>query len=159
MTASRELEAALRTWTSVFMRLATREFVRWMKEANLSPSHVSTLMRLHYMGHCPVSSIGHDLGVSAAAASQMVERLVSLGLLERGEDPVDRRVKRIALTQAGHDMIREGAGARLSWVQSLGARLTAQEQRAIIHALKSLTAAATELEAQALATTQLQPQG
>ena len=45
--------------------------------------------------------LGRRLGVSAPTASGLVERLVEKGLLERAEDPLDRRVRRLNLTEDG----------------------------------------------------------
>ncbi len=58
-------------------------------------------MRLKHGGKSGVSEIGGQMGVTNAAASQAVDRLVHLGLIERTEDPDDRRAKRLTLTQAG----------------------------------------------------------
>ncbi len=46
-------------------------------------------------------ALGRRLGVSAPTASGLVERLVEKGLLERVEDPLDRRVRRLHLTEDG----------------------------------------------------------
>ena len=66
-----------------------------------------------YLFHCRdknlpvhVKSIARDLNVSPAAASQAVDRLVSLGLLDRTPDPHDRRAVRLDLSQKGEALIR-----------------------------------------------------
>lgn len=48
-----------------------------------------------------VKSIARNLRVSAAAASQAVERLVEAGLIDRKQDPSDRRAVMISLSNAG----------------------------------------------------------
>jgi 4'-phosphopantetheinyl transferase len=54
---------------------------------------------------------GHELGtrlaVSAPTASGLVDRLVEKGLLSRGDDPDDRRVRRLYVTDAGLALIRQ----------------------------------------------------
>ncbi len=72
---------------AVFMRRSMHEFMDSMKDTGLSMPQLTTLIRLHYHGPCPISGIGDDLGVTTAAASQMVDRLVHLGLLDRTEAP------------------------------------------------------------------------
>ena len=145
MTASDSLERALREWAHVFMRRSVHEFIRAMKDAGLSPSQLSTLMRLHYHGPCPISEVGDDLGVTTAAASQMVERLVQQGLIERSEDPEDRRVRPIRLTPQGKALVGRGIEARLAWMQGLQDALAPKEQAQASRILGRLTEAARHL--------------
>jgi 4'-phosphopantetheinyl transferase len=51
--------------------------------------------------------LGTRLGVSAPTASGLVDRLVEKGLLSRADDPDDRRVRRLHVTTAGMDLIRQ----------------------------------------------------
>ena len=147
MTASSRLTEALREWVEVFMRRSMREFKRYMDEASLTWPQVNTLMRLHYGGACGISEVGSHLGVTNAAASQLVERLVQQGLLERTEDPNDRRAKQLVLSRRGRTLIEKGIDARRRWTEELGARLTAEQQATIVAALQYLTEAARKLEA------------
>lgn len=48
-----------------------------------------------------IKSIAHDLRVSAAAASQAIERLVEAGLIDRKQDTTDRRAVMISLSKEG----------------------------------------------------------
>ena len=107
---------------------------------------LSTLMRLYHQGACGVSDIGSHLGVTNAAASQMIDRLVLQGLLERSEDPNDRRGKQIQVTPKGRKLIEDGIEARRLWMEELTTELTSDEQQLITHALILLTQAALRLE-------------
>jgi len=51
------------------------------------------------------SDLGHRLGVSAPTASGLVERLTAKGLLTRTDDPTDRRIHRLSLTDAGREVV------------------------------------------------------
>jgi DNA-binding MarR family transcriptional regulator len=51
---------------------------------------------------------------SAAAVSQMVDRLVRQGLLKRTEDPADRRRKAVSVSTAGVALLRELERARVA---------------------------------------------
>jgi DNA-binding MarR family transcriptional regulator len=46
------------------------------------------------------------LKVSVASMSAMVDRLVDHGMVQRSEDPEDRRVRRLAVTPEGHQVVR-----------------------------------------------------
>ena len=99
-------------------------------------------MRLVHRGSTSVSAVGEQSGVTNAAASQAVDRLVGLGLIERKEDPNDRRAKRLALTQKGRALINKGVEARSKWVEGVTDALTPEQQNMIISALTLLTEAA-----------------
>lgn len=128
------------------MRRSMRDFKRFMDENGLSPSQVSALMRLHHRGSCGVSQIGEDTGITSAAASQMMERLFQMGLIERAESPEDRRAKQLTLTPKGHSLVQEGIKVRLSWIEKLVFGLTPEQQEQIGEALMALTEAARQLE-------------
>jgi len=77
------LTSVLRTWSEVFMRRSMHDFRSFSRRSGLSMSQISVLFRLHYGGQCSVSDLGDHLGVSNAASSQLVDRLVGMGLLMR----------------------------------------------------------------------------
>jgi DNA-binding MarR family transcriptional regulator len=124
------------------MHRSMRDFKRFMDETNLSFSQMSVLMRLFHGSNCGVSEIGEQLGITNAAASQTVDRMVQLGLIERTEDPDDRRAKRLALTQKGRTLMEKGIEARSKWIEGLTDALTSEQQNMIISALTVLAEAA-----------------
>ena len=133
------LTEVIREWSEVFMHRSMRDFKRFMNATGLSFSQISILMRLVHGGNAGVSEIGGQLGVTNAAASQAVDRLVQLGLIERTEDPKDRRAKRLALTQKGRALVEKGVRARSQWIESLTDALTPEQQNVIVSALTLLT--------------------
>ena len=146
MPTSRDLESALRGWASVFMRRSVHEFMVAMKDSGLSTSQLNTLMRLHYRGSCPVSGISDELGLTAAAGSQIVDRLAGMGLIERTEDPADRRVRRVRLTAKGRGLVARGVEARIAWTRGLARRIPSGELGTIIESLRRLAQAADALD-------------
>jgi DNA-binding MarR family transcriptional regulator len=103
-------------------------------------------MRLYHAGNCGVGDIGDHLGVTDAAASQMVDRMVQQGLLIRTEGSSDRRVRTVTLTVKARELVEAGIEARRRWLEDLTITLTPEEQESIIHALVLLTDAARKLE-------------
>jgi DNA-binding MarR family transcriptional regulator len=148
MTTEERFTKVLRDWTEVFMHRSMRDFKRFMDDSGLSASQLNTLMRLYYSGGSDVGEIGTNLGITNAASSQLVDRLVNLGLLERTEDPHDRRVKQIALTPKGRGLIEQGIEARLCWMEELTTALNPEQQVAIIQTLTLLTKAAHKIDPQ-----------
>ena len=143
---SPNLTQVIQEWTEIFARRSIYEFRKFMEEAALSPSQVHTLMRLYHEGSCGISDISSHLGISNAASSQMVERMVGQGLLERAEDPLDRRVRQVHLTDRGRALVDESTQARMCWMEALTQALSPQDQEAIITGLVLLTRAARTLD-------------
>lgn len=146
MSPTKVLAEVVREWSEVFMRRSGHDFKRFMDETELSFSQINILMRLRFDGKCGVSEIGDQLGVTSAAASQAIDRLVNLNLIERTEDPTDRRAKLLVLTPKGRDLISRGIEIRSGWVESLTDAFTQEQQGTIISALTLLTEAARKLE-------------
>jgi DNA-binding MarR family transcriptional regulator len=146
MTHASQFDQLLLEWIELFRRRSMQDFSRWMALCGLSKSQIGTMMRLYYHGQCPVSGIGDELGITPAAASQLVDRLVQQGFLERSEDPDDRRIKQVSLSTAGRTLIQQGVEARLGWMRELAEFLTPEEQVIAIQALELLIQAARERE-------------
>lgn len=75
------------------------------------------------------SEIGRRLGVSKQAAGKTVDKLESLGYVERVDDPQDGRRKLVRLAPRGIDvLVRSAEGfdrVRAEWVRVLGAERVA----------------------------------
>jgi DNA-binding MarR family transcriptional regulator len=147
MNEPAEFTSVVRAWAEVFMRHEMREFIRLSKSTGLSMGQIGTLMRLYHHGVCGVSDLGEYLGVTNAASSQMIHKLVEQGLLERSEDPADRRNKLISLSPSGKKLVHDIIAARHTWMESLASHLNSEDQQTIIFALTSLTQAARRLDA------------
>lgn len=146
MTISEQFNQVLRDWSETFMRRSMHDFVQFSKDSGLSMTQINTLFRLHHAGMCGVTEVGDHLGVTNAAASQMVDRLVQQGLIERAEDPSDRRVKQLSLTTKGQRLVLDSIEARRCWMEQLTDLLNADELEQIIQALTILTRTARSLE-------------
>jgi len=146
MTISEQFNQVLRDWSETFMRRSMHDFVQFSKASGLSMTQIHTLFRLHHAGMCGVTEVGDNLGVTHAAASQMVDRLVQQGLIERAEDPSDRRVKQLSLTSEGRRLVLDSIEARRHWMEQLTDFLDPEELEQIIQALTILTRTAHRLE-------------
>ncbi|MGA7193593.1 MAG: MarR family transcriptional regulator [Anaerolineales bacterium] len=142
MSSTKALTEVIHEWSEVFMRRSGRDFKRFMDETGLSFSQLIVLMRLYHGSKSGVSEIGEQLGITNAAASQSIDRLVNLGLIERTEDPKDRRAKQLVLTRKGQALIEKSVKARCQWIESLTDVLTPEQQSITISALTLLTTAA-----------------
>jgi DNA-binding MarR family transcriptional regulator len=139
------LVAILQEWREIYMRRSMSEMLLYAKESGLSMPQMGALFRI-YKASTGVSRLGEHLGVTNAAASQMLERLVQQGLIVRSEDPQDRRAKRIILTEKGRQIVHESTSGRRGWIQELTASLSPQEKEQIVTALNLLIEKIQRLE-------------
>jgi DNA-binding MarR family transcriptional regulator len=146
MTKSPQFSQAIRSWMDVFMHRSMRGWGRYAKSTGLSMPQFSILMQLHHRGNCGIGDISERFDVTTAAASQLAEKLVQSGLIQRGEDPQDRRAKLLNLTDKGRELIQRGIEERYRWVEQLEEKLTVDEQAQVSEALNTMTRAARELE-------------
>ncbi len=112
--------------------------MRFFRENGLSLSLISTLFQLYHCGTSAVSQISSNLDISNAAASQLLERLVQQGLISRSENPLDRREKKLVLTNKGYELLRDSAKACSAWQEQLVSTLTPEEQNKVSEALETL---------------------
>lgn len=97
---------------------------------DVSPMGLRLLQSLEPGTELPMSALAERLFCDASNVTGMVDRLETRGLLERREDPRDRRVKRIALTDEGA-AVRERVLERLYEPPAAIARLSRADQRAL----------------------------
>jgi DNA-binding MarR family transcriptional regulator len=132
------LVVTLQEWIEVSMDRSIRDFIRYSRESGLSMSQLGALFHIHRRGSSGVTDLGDHLGVTSAAASQMLERLVQQELILRSVDPRDRRVKQIILTAKGLQVLQESIRARQSWLYDLSETLSGPEKETITAALNVL---------------------
>jgi len=130
---------ALQKWLAVSMHRSFRHLICYAREGGLSMSQLGALFHIHRMGSSGVTDLGEHLGVTSAASSQMLERLVQQGLILRSEDPSDRRVKQIVLTDKGLQVLQESMRTRQNWLYDLADALSDSEKETITAALEVLS--------------------
>ena len=147
MTAMNQFIPVLTSWSEVFMHTAMRSFLQFSIRSGMSLSQLGALFWVLHQGNSDVSGVGEQLGITTAAASQMIDRLVQQGLIRRTENPQDRRYKQVELTEKGRQVLDDGVCARQSWFEDLAQLLTDDEQVQVITALEILIDRAGRLDA------------
>lgn len=143
----------IRQFLDFAMHHSMRERVHFAKATGLSMPQFGILMQLHYRGDCAVGDISERFDITNAAASQLVDKLVQGGLIQREEDPKDRRAKLLNLTDKGKVLIQKGIEERYRWVDQLAEKLTAEERARVNEAIAILTEAAKKMEAESITET------
>jgi DNA-binding MarR family transcriptional regulator len=115
-----------------------------MNDAGVTLSQVLLISRVEFAGAASLAELAEQSPASTPALSQMVERLVQQDLLDRQEDPSDRRRKVIRATARAGVLMRKLEAAR-SADYELG--LTPLSETARAELARALERAARELEA------------
>src|SRR5580658_7779424 len=87
------------------MRALTKYAAAGIDQTGLGLSDFAVLEVLLNKGPLPVNTIGPIVDLTAGSISTAVERLFAKGLVSRIESAEDRRVRIVALTSPGKDLI------------------------------------------------------
>ena len=82
------------------------------------------LFRVRARPGIDVRGLAEELGISPSAASQQVDKLVARGMIDRREDPDDRRHVRLELTELGAQAAGEISRAMHEHIEASLARLS-----------------------------------
>ena len=86
MTETSQFLQIVQKWMDVFMHRSMRGWSLFVKSTGLSMPQFSVLMQLHHKGACGMSEISERFEVTPAAASQLGDKLVQNGYIQREED-------------------------------------------------------------------------
>jgi len=109
-------------------------------DPHISPGHVQVLISLTRGPHS-IGALAEAVGVSAPAASQLVDRLAEHGMVERRHDPADRRVVLVGYVPGMQDIARRMMEGRRHRVEEAVSEMTDEEARAFLKGLKLLVGA------------------
>lgn len=139
-TSGADAEALARDLYAMFFTLnqrVSRDLFQMLADMGLS---ITQFKLLHLLARerddeLSVKALGESFGLSLAAASRAVDGLHQRGYVERVECPSDRRVKRVHLTAAGRDAIRELHATNVSLLAEFTATLDAAQRQALAAAI------------------------
>ena len=130
---------AMEDWANIYLGRSLAEYFVYLKSTGISMQQAYALTYLHYNAPSKISEICDHMMVSAAAASQMVDRLEKQNLVTRIPEPTDRRVRNVVLSEKGELFVRQSIEARRSWVKEVPADLNKEQLDQISLALELLT--------------------
>ena len=112
---------------------------RVIDESGLTLAQVKVLVELDGPDEVgTVTALAEHLGISAASASRAADGLVRKGLATRVEDPDDRRVRRLALSEEGRELADRIISARLAGLEELTGSLEPGQREKLEAALDAL---------------------
>src|SRR5215469_2517378 len=120
------------------MRALTRYAAAGIEETGLGLSDFGVLELLLHKGPLPVNTIGSIVDLTPGSISIAVDRLFAKGLVTRVESTEDRRVRIVALTPRGKDLILSAFRKHSGQMKRVFSQLSAEELRALEVALKKV---------------------
>jgi DNA-binding MarR family transcriptional regulator len=116
--------------------------LRVMEESGLSMTQCKALLELGGLGGeaepRQVGELAERFGVSVPSMSRAVDALVRNKLATRLEDPDDRRVRRVAITAKGKELVDTLLVVRQAGLESFAQSLSAAQRRKLDAAVDAL---------------------
>jgi DNA-binding MarR family transcriptional regulator len=140
---------ALRIW----LRLLTcTQMIERVVRSRLRERFATTLPRFDLMAQLErhaeglrMNELSRLLMVTGGNVTAIVDQLEKEGLVERMDEPADRRAFRIRLTRAGKKSFAEMAGAHEEWVVDMLSGLSRREQDELLRLLAKAKGHAMEV--------------
>jgi MarR family 2-MHQ and catechol resistance regulon transcriptional repressor len=118
------------------MRALTRYAAAGIEETGLGLSDFGVMEVLLHKGSLPVNTIGPIVDLTPGSISIAVDRLFAKGLVSRVESGEDRRVRIVALTSRGRDLITPAFRKHAGQMRKVFSELSSEELRSLEVALK-----------------------
>lgn len=131
--------------------VAARVLVAVSAQSVAAVDDVVTLPQLRVLvmvasrGPLNLGAVAAGLGVHPSNATRAVDRLVVAGLLDRRDDPADRRSLLLELTVEGRALVDRVMDARRAAIAGILERMPAVRRRTLVPVLHSFAAAGGEL--------------
>ena len=122
-----------------FGRLMRRKMSCCFKEVNVMQIHAIALLEEH--PGMTMKELATRLHVTAPSATAFVQTLVEDGVVERVQDPANRKLVRLKATEAGHALVQEKMAEKNAFMVELLGSLPEEEQRAFLRIMKSIITA------------------
>ena len=120
------------------MRALTRYAAAGIEKTGLGLSDFGVLEVLLHKGPLPVNTIGPIVDLTPGSISIAVDRLFAKGLVSRVESGEDRRIRIVALTPRGKDLIVSAFGKHSGQMKRVFSELSTEELRGLEAALKKI---------------------
>lgn len=111
-----------------------------------------TMQQLRVLAHVALGQgrrtshqVAQSLQVSLATVSGIVDRLVDHGVLQRREDPEDRRVRRLSITERGQELISSLHNNASTMPVEVLEAMPVDDLRALVRGILALQRAAAQV--------------
>jgi DNA-binding MarR family transcriptional regulator len=131
--------------------LATRVLVAVTAQSITSLEDQITLPQLRILvmiasrGPLNLTAVAQGLGVHASNATRLCDKLVAADLIQRSEDPADRRNLVLRLTAAGYQLVQDMTHQRRAAIATILAKMPPELRDDLVPVLRGFVQAAGEI--------------
>jgi DNA-binding MarR family transcriptional regulator len=133
-TAHAEVEEVLTNFSEVMSRLMIDQYQKQITELDLTLPQAQVL-RVLRRGPLPTGQLAVELRISAPAITQLTDRLIRKGLIERRAAEGDRRCVIVALSEKGAQLLDQFRRRRRDIFIRALADLSEDDQKQVIEVL------------------------
>ncbi len=126
-------------------QIAVAVFLQETEAQGVTPVQYAALQTVHNTPGIDQRTLAGAIGFDTSTIAGVIDRLESRGLLQRSASPDDRRVRRLALTAAGHALLAALVPAMQRAQQRMLAPLPKAERSEFMRMLRVLVASNNEL--------------
>jgi DNA-binding MarR family transcriptional regulator len=112
----------------------------------VTPPQLRVLVMIASRGPLNLGAVARGLGVHPSNATRACDRLVAAGLLDRRDDPADRRNLQLQLTAQGRALVDQVMDRRRHAISEVLDRMPALQRTALVPVLVTFADAAGEME-------------
>lgn len=138
MTSQNDFIETMENWAKLYFFQSLTEFFNYLKQTELSLLQAYALAYLYFKGPIKISELCEHMMVSPGAASQLVDRLEKLEMVERIPDPNDRRVRKVQVLAKGKRFVQENFRFSQAWLTEIPADLDMEQAGQITEVLSML---------------------
>lgn len=136
------LVGALLTASRVLVGISAHSLADVEHTVTLPQFRMLVVLQSH--GDINLTGAADALGVHPSTAMRMIDRLLGAGLVNRGDNPTNRREVVLSLTPAGHDLVSHASQRRRAELARVVRRMPEGRRLELIAALTDFADAAGE---------------
>jgi MarR family transcriptional regulator, 2-MHQ and catechol-resistance regulon repressor len=135
-----KVPTGVHTWLILWKatRAVQARALRSIEEAELCASDFGVLETLLHKGPLPVNTLGRKLLLTTGSITTAVDRLAKRGLVERKDEPSDRRVRLVDLTPEGRQLIEPAFARHEDDLETVVSVLSREERATLVALLRKL---------------------
>lgn len=136
----------LKQWSDGTMKLYFSSLASFIRANNLNFPRIMILFRLAHTEQCSVSDLGKHMDVSSPAASQILDKLVEAGYISRTENPDDRRIRNIEITEKGLSLVKEIESTLNDSIREIVQAIPEKDRQEVAKSLHTLNTAIRSIQ-------------
>lgn len=145
--APEKVAEILNGFGEVMSRLMVDQLQKHLSELDLTLPQVQVLRILRREGTVPTGKLAVCLRISAPATTQLTDRLIRKGLIERRPSEDDRRTVLVALSGKGKSLVDRFRERRNAIFGAALSQLSEEEQSQVVSSLQKVIAVLESFEA------------